>query len=143
MNKILDNLEKYIAITLLGLMAIVVISATLEVAYLVVTNLLSPPGFFIGVQDLFPIFGLFLMVLIGLELMYSVRLYLKDSQIHADLMLLVAMTAITRKVVIMDAKASDPWLMFGVGFIIIALAVGYFLIGRSGALGKTESTEEN
>jgi len=126
-----DEVGKYIAIALLGLMAIIVVSATAEVAYVVATNILEPPGFFIGVEDLFQIFGLFLMVLIGLELMTSIRDYLRDSRIHAELMLLVAMTAVTRKVVILDASAIDPMMMFGIGFVIIALAVGYFLVRRS------------
>lgn len=131
METFFDKVEKTIAVALLGLMAIIVISATAEVAYVVATNILEPPGFFIGVEDLFQVFGLFLMVLIGLELMTSIRDYLKDSRIHAELMLLVAMTAVTRKVVILDASAIDPMMMFGIGFIIIALAVGYFLVRRS------------
>ena len=131
METFFDEVGKYIAIALLGLMAIIVVSATAEVAYVVATNILELPGFFIGVEDLFQIFGLFLMVLIGLELMTSIRDYLRDNRIHAELMLLVAMTAVTRKVVILDASAIDPMMMFGIGFVIIALAVGYFLVRRS------------
>lgn len=126
-----NRIENYIAYALLGLMTIVVVAATFEVAYVVFTDIFTPPGFFIGVEDLFDIFGLFLMVLIGLELMSGVFAYLKDHSIHAELMLLIAMTAVTRKVVIMDAKVTEPLLLFGVGFIIIALAVGYYLIRRS------------
>ena len=39
MLKVLDKVRKYIAIALLGLMAIVVVSATLEVAYEIVINM--------------------------------------------------------------------------------------------------------
>ena len=131
MERFFDKVEKTIAIALLGLMAIIVVSATAEVAYVVATDIFQPPGFFIGVEDLFQIFGLFLMVLIGLELMTSIRDYLRDNRIHAELMLLVAMTAVTRKVVILDASQIDPMMMFGIGFVIIALAVGYFLVRRS------------
>ncbi len=131
MERFFNYVEKYIAVALLGLMAVVVVSATLEVAYLVATNIFNPPGYFIGVEDLFRIFGLFLMVLIGLELLSSIRFYLRDSSIHAEMMLLIAMTAITRKIVILDAKVLDPMVMFAIGFIVIALAVGYFLVRRS------------
>ena len=41
-------------------MAVIVISATIEVAYVVAINIFEPPGFFIGVEDLFQLFGLFL-----------------------------------------------------------------------------------
>lgn len=129
--KIFDNIEKYVAYALLGLMAVIVVSATLEVAYLIATSIFDPPGFFIGVHDLFGVFGLFLMVLIGLELMSSIRMYMKNHNIHAELMLLVAITAVTRKIVIMDAKQLDPQILYGISAIVIALTVGYYLVRRS------------
>ena len=141
MLKILDRVRKYIAIALLGLMAIIVVSATLEVAYEIVINMFEPPGFFIGVQDLFGVFGLFLMVLIGLELMTSIQMYLDHNSIHAELMLLVAITAITRKIVILDATQIDPMIMFGIGAVIIALALGYYLVRRSSAEMQATPTD--
>ena len=141
MLKILDKVRKYIAIALLGLMAIIVVSATLEVAYEIAINMFEPPGFFIGVQDLFGVFGLFLMVLIGLELMTSIQMYLEHNSIHAELMLLVAITAITRKIVILDASQIDPMIMFGIGAVIIALALGYYLVRRSSVEKRATSTE--
>jgi uncharacterized membrane protein (DUF373 family) len=118
---------------LLGLMAVIVISATLEVGYTNVTEIFAPPGFFIGVQDMFDLFGLFLMVLIGLELMTIIRMYVKDQTIHAELMLLVAITAITRKIVIIDAKAIDPMILFAIGFVILALTAGFYMMRKAGS----------
>jgi uncharacterized membrane protein (DUF373 family) len=141
MLKFLDKVRKYIAIALLGLMAIIVVSATLEVAYVIAINMFEPPGFFIGVQDLFGVFGLFLMVLIGLELMTSIQMYLDHNSIHAELMLLVAITAITRKIVILDARQIDPMIMFGIGTVIIALALGYYLVRRSSVEKRATSTD--
>ncbi len=129
--KIFDGFEKYASYALLALMSIIIFSAIVELGYVVVTDMFEPPGFFIGVADLFDIFGLFLMVLIGLELMTSIRMYLENHTIHAELMLLVAITAITRKVVILDAKAIDPMILFGVGFVILALTAGFYLMRRS------------
>lgn len=141
MLKILDKVRKYIAIALLSLMAIIVVSATLEVAYEIAVNMFEPPGFFIGVEDLFGVFGLFLMVLIGLELMTSIQMYLDHNSIHAELMLLVAITAITRKIVILDASQIDPMIMFGIGAVIIALALGYYLVRQSSVEKRATSTD--
>lgn len=141
MLKFLDKVRKYIAIALLSLMAIIVVSATLEVAYEIAVNMFEPPGFFIGVQDLFGVFGLFLMVLIGLELMTSIQMYLDHNSIHAELMLLVAITAITRKIVILDASQIDPMIMFGIGAVIIALALGYYLVRQSSVEKRATSTD--
>ncbi len=118
---------------LLVLMGIVVASATLEVAYEVVTGLIEPPGFFLGVSELFDVFGLFLMVLIGLELMTSIHMYLEDHNIHAEMMFLVALTAVARKIVILDAGKIEPMVAFGIGFLVIALAAGFYLIRKNSA----------
>ena len=130
---IFGKVERGIAIVLMVLMGIVVISGTLEVAYIVFTDLLQPPGFFLGVADLFDAFGLFLMVLIGLELMTSIKMYLDDSMIHAEMMFLVALTAVARKVVILDAKVIDPMTVFAIAALVIALSGGYYFIKKTNA----------
>lgn len=130
---IFAKIEKVIAIALLVIMAVVVASGALEVAWIVANDLFQPPGFFLGVEDLFDVFGLFLMVLIGLELMTSIEMYLKDNTIHAEVMFLVALTAVARKVVILDAKAIDPLTVFAIAALVIALSAGYYLIKRRNA----------
>ena len=130
---IFGKIERAIAIALLALMGIVVISGVLEVAYVVATDLMTPPGFFLGVEDLFDIFGLFLMVLIGLELMTSIEMYLDDNTIHAELMFLVALTAVARKVVILDAKSIDAMTVFAIAALVVALSGGYYMIKKSKA----------
>lgn len=131
--EILVKAERVIAIALLILMGVVVVSGVLEVAWVVVNDLFQPPGFFLGVEDLFDIFGLFLMVLIGLELMTSIEMYLKENTIHAEIMFLVALTAVARKIVILDAKSIDALTVFALATLVIALSGGYFLIKRSNA----------
>jgi uncharacterized membrane protein (DUF373 family) len=130
--KFFDQVEKYISFALLALMALIVTSSTLEVAYVIFNNVFTPPGYFIGVEDLFALFGLFLMVLIGLELMTCIRMYVKDHTIHAELMILVAITAITRKIVILDATHIDSMILFGIGFVVLSLTAGYYLMRKSG-----------
>ena len=130
MNIIFEKVGRYIAIALLGLMGIVVIAAIVELAYEIVMGLIQPPGFFLGVTELLETFGLFLMVLIGLELMTSIHMYLSDHTIHAEMMFLVAMTAVTRKIVILETANTEPLLLFGLAFLILALSGGYFLIRK-------------
>ena len=126
--KIFHTVETYIATALLVLMGLVVISGAVELAYKIFISMIEPPGFFVGVSELLGIFGLFLMVLIGLELMTSIKMYLKDHTIHAEMMFLVALTAVTRKIVVFDAINSDPFVTFGLGFLIISLSTGYYLL---------------
>ncbi len=127
---IFGKVEQYFATTLLVLMGIVLIAAVAELAYEIVIGLIQPPGFFLDVTELIDTFGLFLMVLIGLELMATMQMYLSDHTIHVEMMFLVALTAVTGKVVILDAVKTEPFLVLGVGFLIPALSGGYFLIWK-------------
>jgi len=136
--EIFNKLERIIAIALLGLLTIVVAAAAVEVGYEVLKGMITPPGFFLDVSELLGIFGVFLVVLIGLELMSSIHMYLKDHKIHAEMMFLIAMTAVTRKIVILDTTKLDPLTVFGLGFLIIALALGYNLIKRRRSLLPTD-----
>ena len=129
--KIFRSIEKYIATALLLLMAIVVASGAIELAYEITTSMFEPPGFFVGIGELLDIFGLFLMILIGLELMTSIQMYLEDHAIHAEMMFLVALTAVTRKIVIFDATKVDPLVIFGIGFLVLSLSAGYYLLKKN------------
>jgi uncharacterized membrane protein (DUF373 family) len=135
--EIFHKVERVIALALLVLMGIVVISGVLEVAWVVFHDLFQPPGFFLGVEDLFDIFGLFLMVLIGLELMTSIEMYLDTNTIHAEIMFLVALTAVARKVVILDAKTIEPMVVFAIAALVIALSAGYYFIKKINAPGAS------
>ena len=129
--KIFRSIEKYIATALLLLMAIVVASGAIELAYEITTSMFEPPGFFVGIGELLDIFGLFLMILIGLELMTSIQMYLEDHAIHAEMMFLVALTAVTRKIVIFDATKVDPLVIFGIGFLVLSLSAGFYLLKKN------------
>ncbi|NCC27611.1 MAG: hypothetical protein EOM22_05505 [Gammaproteobacteria bacterium] len=51
----------------------------------------------------------FSIVLIAIELMASVYMYMMDKSVHVEIMLLIAITALTRKVVVMDLESKgDP-----------------------------------
>ena len=129
--KIFHSIEKYIATALLLMMAIVVASGAIELAYEITTSMFEPPGFFVGIGELLDIFGLFLMILIGLELMTSIQMYLEDHAIHAEMMFLVALTAATRKIVIFDATKVEPLVIFGIGFLVVSLSAGYYLLKKN------------
>jgi uncharacterized membrane protein (DUF373 family) len=56
-----------------------------------------------------------------------------------EIVLLVAMIAVARKVILIDMKEMDPGSMFGVAALLISLAASYYLIRRvlPGAEPKT------
>jgi uncharacterized membrane protein (DUF373 family) len=87
------------------------------------------------VEELLDIFGLFLLVLIGVELLETVaRTYLKGEAIHVEPVLLIAIIAVSRKIIVMDLASYAPLTLVGFGALILALSAGYFLL-KSGDRG--------
>ena len=88
--------------------------------------------FLLDVTQLLDIFGLFMLVVIGIELLETImKTYITQEQSHYEEVLSVAIIAIARKVIILDLKEVDSLSLIGMGSIIIALTVGYFLMKRS------------
>ncbi len=132
MEKFLRNFERYIVLGLLGMMIIVVFLATAELAVLLVEKMINPPWIgLLDIKELLEIFGFFLMVLIGLELIETMKVYLVENTVHVEIIFLVAIIAVTRKVIILDIYALAPLTLIGVAAIIISVSVGYYLIKKA------------
>lgn len=129
-DKSVESFEKIIAIALIALFSIVVLLSTMELAILLYKDVTNTSGVFLGQDDLYEIFSMFMLVLIALELLASIHMYLKDRSIHIEIMFLVAITAVTRKIVLLDSKEIEPLTVIGLALLVAALAVGYYLIKR-------------
>ena len=94
-------------------------------------------------DELLDIFGFFLLVVIGIELLDTLKAYLRENVIHVEIVILVAVIAIARKVIILDPAFSDVSavsegiMMLGMGVIIVGLGIAYYLIKK----GNTISTD--
>ena len=132
MEKFLTRFERYIVLALLAMMVVVVLFGTLELGIILIQHLLGEPKWLLlDINEMFKIFGFFFMVLIGLELIETIKVYLKDEVVHAEITLLVAILAITRKVVILKVETLPPLVLIGIAAIIIALSAGYFLLKKA------------
>ncbi len=99
---------------------------------------MTKPQMLLEKYELMKLFGLIFNVLIGLELFETVRLYLKDDILHAEYILLVGLTAVTRKIIILDYKEYSPQYIVMIAALIAALAGGYFLIRKTQTWGRKE-----
>jgi uncharacterized membrane protein (DUF373 family) len=77
------------------------------------------------------VFGGFLLLLIGLELMKTVVMYLDQQVLHWEVVIPVALIAVARHTLEIDLAETTPGAMLGTGAVIVALAVAYFLFRRS------------
>jgi len=132
MFTILKKIEKIMIQALMVMMAIVLALATLDLGWLIVKDIMTPPYVFLSVEQLLDIFGLFMLVLIGIELLETImKTYITQDQPHYEVVLSVAIIAIARKVIILDVKDIDSLSLIGIALVVIALTAGYFLMKKS------------
>jgi uncharacterized membrane protein (DUF373 family) len=73
-----------------------------------------------------------LLIFIALEVLQNVTAYLRDQVVQIELVLLTAMTAVARKVIVLPpGTESKPQLMAGFGVIVVGLAAAYWLVKRA------------
>ena len=129
--------EKGITLALIVMMALVLLLSTVDLGWTIFKDILSPPTILLNVDQLVDIFGLFMLVLIGIELLETIKAYLDEHVIHAEIVLEVAIIAIVRKVIILDIKKEDSLTLIGIAAIILALAAAFLIIKRSFGVGHS------
>lgn len=134
LKKFTQTVEKIIVITLIFMMSFVLLLATVELARFVINAIGNEGDWLISLNGLTGLFGVFLLVLIGIELLDTIKVYLKQNVVHVEVVVLVAIIALARKIVIIEVEQLSGELLIGMGVLIIALAVAYFLIKRTGML---------
>ena len=128
MLKALNTFERIIIVALLAMLALVVLLATVDLGWMILKDLLSPPVLMLHVEQLLELIGSFLLVLIGLELLDTVKTYFTSKKVHVEVVLLVSIIAIARKVVILEPKDIDSLKLIGIAAIISALTIGYYFV---------------
>ena len=124
------------------LMAFVLLLSTVELAWVIMKDIITPPILLLEIDELLEIFGLFMLVLIGIELLETIaKTYMAESVDHAQIVMAVAIIAIARKVIILDVKDLSGLALVGIAAIILALSIGYYLIKKKDFTGKGGSQD--
>jgi uncharacterized membrane protein (DUF373 family) len=82
-------------------------------------------------KSLFNLFGLFLNVLIALELLENIGGYLQKNVIQVELVIVTAMIAIARKVIILDFEKISSQELIALALSMLALAASYWVIRKT------------
>jgi uncharacterized membrane protein (DUF373 family) len=73
-----------------------------------------------------------LLIFIALEVLQNVTAYLRDQVVQIELVLLTALTAVARKVIVLPPGTENkPALMAGFGVIVVGLAAAYWLVRQA------------
>ena len=131
-NSFIKVFEAVLLIGILLALCVTLLAAFVDIAYEIYEKLMSPPVFIIDAEGLMDLFSLILILLIGLELIETVKAYLKDDAVHVELVVLVAIIAIARKVVVWDFSKYDHSYLYSLAAMVLALGVTYFLVKRAG-----------
>jgi uncharacterized membrane protein (DUF373 family) len=125
LETLLTRVQKFTVLALAAMLCIVVILSTLHLGVLIADEVWQPPRFLIRVQGLLEIFGYFLLVLIGVELIETLKAYLKKDVIHIRVVLEVALIAMARKVIVEEPNAVPSLTLFGIAALILALGIAF------------------
>ena len=133
MLRLLEIYEKWITGFLLLLMSIVVAFSIIDLAWAIMQEILKPPTLLIDVENLLDLFGLFLLVLIGVELLDTLRAYLNEHVVHEEVILGAALIAVARKVIVLDIKQYNGFQLVGIALVIMAITSAYWITKRAHA----------
>ncbi|MGD8291689.1 MAG: phosphate-starvation-inducible PsiE family protein [Desulfobacterales bacterium] len=130
MQGFLKKFEHIIVLSLISMMMLVVVLATLELGWVIIRDIITPPIILLEIDELLEIFGFFLLVLIGIELLETIKAYLMTHVVHVEIVLEVALIAIARKVIILDLEKYESLTLIGIAALISAVALAFWVIKR-------------
>jgi len=146
--KYLKYLQRFIIIILLFIMSLILLLAIFDLGFFIFKNIFQGEFGQFSFTSLNELFSMFLVILIGVELLEAVKAFLQKEIIHVEIVVLVAIIAIARKVIIWDFSNVNSWETISLAAMLLSLAITYALIkgtelrvnlfGKRGKLKKTE-----
>jgi len=140
MLEYIEKIEKSIYAVLMLMLILVLIASMIDLAYLLYQALFIDTPVLLQSHELTTILGAFLLVLIGVELLDTIKAYFRENTIHVEIVILLAIIAVARKVILLDPGTMSAYEfgfeMIGIGVIVLGLSAGYYLIKMK--RGRTE-----
>jgi uncharacterized membrane protein (DUF373 family) len=113
----------------LSMIMVIIISVCDLIIYLT-KELINDPQTLLK-DTLFVIFGLFLNVLIALEILENITAYLKKHVIQVELVIVTSLIAVSRKIIILDLEKKTAADLIGLATAIFALSISYLIVRRT------------
>lgn len=124
---LIGNIENLVSKILSLIMVIVILFAVFDLGAFLIKEIFSEPvGFFS--TTLIQIFGLFLNILIALEILENITAYLQKHVIQVELVIVTSLIAVARKLIILDLEKTTGIELVGLAIAIFALSISYLII---------------
>jgi len=128
MQHYLSILQKSIIYFLLIIISILLVVAILDVITQLYNGIMvNSITEFIKTQFT-QLIGLFLTILIGVELLEAIKAFLKEEMVHVEIVVLVAIIAISRKVIVWEISSIGYMDLIALALMLLALAATYWVI---------------
>ncbi len=126
--KFIHWVENIVSKILSAALIIVIFVSIVELIIVLSRDLfnIEPIGFF--AKTLIEIFGLFLNILIALELLENITAYLKKHIVQVELVVVTALIAVARKIIIFDTSKYEKTDLMALAFSSFALSISYLLL---------------
>lgn len=121
--------SKILSIAMVMVIIVIIIDLSIYLITYLGAELMSgrDPDLFFG-KTLLDIFGLFLSVLIALEILENITAYLRKHVVQVELVIVTSLTAVARKIIILDLKEVSGISLIGLAIAILALSISYFIV---------------
>ena len=90
MLKFLKRFERIILFALISMMSLVIVLSVLELGWTITKDIIDNfegPLNFMVLDNLLALFGLFLLIVIGVELLETMKIYLRENTVHIEVIL--------------------------------------------------------
>ena len=139
----LDSFKRILVIIITFMMGVVLLLAVIDLGHTLYVDIVDhPPYFLLSLGEILEVFGIFLLVLIGIELFETMEIYIKENVVHIEVVLTVALIALARKVIILDVKKLESTTLLAIAALILALSIGYYLIKKAFLFDSGEKSEK-
>ncbi|MEA5566857.1 MULTISPECIES: phosphate-starvation-inducible PsiE family protein [unclassified Anabaena] len=126
----IEHIEVIVSKILSIFMVIVILVAIIDLGTYIVKEVFTTPYGAIN-TTLFKVFGLFLNILIALEILENITAYLKRHVFQVELVIVTSLIAVARKIIILDLEKVRGLDIIGLGTAVLALSISYLIIRSS------------
>lgn len=131
----IENVEVIVSKVLSIFMVLVILVAIVDLGTFIVKEVFTVPYGKIN-TTLFKVFGLFLNILIALEILENITAYLKKHVFQVELVIVTSLIAVARKIIILDLEKVTGIDIIGLGTAVLALSISYLIIRSSNSGNK-------
>ncbi len=125
-----ESVEVIVSKILSLAMILVIIVSICDLLIFLTKELIDDPQTLLK-DTLFVVFGLFLNVLIALEILENITAYLKKHVIQVELVIVTSLIAVSRKIIILDLEKKTAADLIGLASAIFALSISYLIVRYS------------